>query len=708
MYESYFGFREWPFSLFPDANFLYLSKKHKIALAKLRYGLESQALITVVTGNIGCGKTTLGRKFMDDVAGHVTVGLITNFHNSFGDMLQWVLMAFDLDFHRPSNADRCDTLSQFLKKEYAHNRRALLIIDEAQNMDGGTLEELRMLSNIVVDKHQFLQLVLVGQPEFRKMLQRPELSQFAQRISVDYHLYPLDVEETGGYIKHRLLTAGGDPEIFFAETYPLIHQHSNGVPRLINVLCETALIYAHGTNRNTVDSKMIQAVIEHRKGGIYLDDSDYDSTQHLGMLTRPVVGGGLDMYSQIPVSPETEDSPAEEVSTARDWSPASAASHGAKASAGPMDEAPRAGETLRTVDAITMEGADSPKADGDADTMARAGEQPLATTSKSPGHWVTTALASVLALAVSIGVLHTYTRTLTELESESELLSGWLSEARGYMQSLLEVWPGDTVLRSRLERVSEARARVELADQVELWMGEYRRYLLLGQLLEPLGSNAREVLQRVLKRMPEHEGALAGLEALRDGLYERALELQGAGDWAGARGYLGSLLELEPGSERVRAVLMELTESELLSGWLSEARGYEETGRLSGLDGEDALGLYQRVLGRRGGDEAALAGLERVKVRLLVLVDEAVAGRRWGEARGYMQSLLEVWPGDAVLRSRLERVSGAQARVELADQVEAADPNEIQSILSGQKSETPVIEQPVLKQELLDILKSPN
>ncbi len=274
MYETHFGFSEKPFSLLPDASFLYLTKKHHLALTMLQYGLESQAPITVITGNIGCGKTTLLRKLMDDVAENVTIGLITNTHSSFGELLQWVLLSFGLDYREKSKVERYEILVDFIIKEYSKGKHTVLIVDEAQNMDTSTLEELRMLSNINVDKHQVLQLVLVGQPELRNMLRREELRQFAQRISVDYHIRPLDATETEEYVRHRLQVAGGNEEIFQPETFSLIQENTSGVPRLINILCDTALVYAFGAQQEFVDAKTIREVVKDRGSAVYFNDAD--------------------------------------------------------------------------------------------------------------------------------------------------------------------------------------------------------------------------------------------------------------------------------------------------------------------------------------------------------------------------------------------------------------------------------------------------
>ena len=270
MYLSFYGFQEKPFSLLPDPGFLYLGEKHSTALAVFQYGLLDQAGFTVITGEIGCGKTTLIRYLLDDMDEDITVGLITNTHRSFGELLQWVLLAFGLEYRSKSKVERYETLVDFLIEEYARNRRTILIIDEAQNLAPDTLEEFRMLSNLNADKDQVLQLILVGQPELRDTLRRPELVQFVQRISVNYHLEPLGIKETREYIRHRISVVGGNPSLFRPEAYEVVHQYSRGTPRLINVLCDTALVYGYSAQRKRIDAKLVHEVARDKiKGGLF-------------------------------------------------------------------------------------------------------------------------------------------------------------------------------------------------------------------------------------------------------------------------------------------------------------------------------------------------------------------------------------------------------------------------------------------------------
>jgi general secretion pathway protein A len=270
MYRDFYKLREKPFTLLPDPGFLYMSDKHRMAFTLLEYGLMNQAGFTVISGDIGAGKTTLIRHLLDNMDREHTVGLISNTHRSFGELLQWILLAFNLDHAGMSKVEMYQRFVDFIIDEYAHNRRTVLIVDEAQNMSAETLEELRMLSNVNADKDQALQVILVGQVELRHTLKRPDLVQFAQRISVEYHLQPLSENETVNYIHHRLRVAGGSHDIFSPTACRAVYRYSNGVPRLINLLCDTALVYGYAEQKTQIDARLVtQVAREKQQGGIF-------------------------------------------------------------------------------------------------------------------------------------------------------------------------------------------------------------------------------------------------------------------------------------------------------------------------------------------------------------------------------------------------------------------------------------------------------
>lgn len=271
MYESFYGFREKPFSIIPDPGFLYLSPKHRMALDLLEYGMMNQAGFNVITGEIGTGKTTLIRHLLTQMEQDVTVGLISNTHRSFGELMQWVLFAFRLKSSGKEKVEMFQAFLDFLVDQYSQGKRTVLIVDEAQNMSPETLEELRMLSNINSDKDLVLQVVLVGQAQLRDLLRRPDLEQFAQRIAVDFHLEALNETETHAYIQHRIEVAGGsDANLFDADACQAIYRHSQGVPRLVNLLCDTALVYGFAEQQPKISAQLVHDVARDKtKGGIF-------------------------------------------------------------------------------------------------------------------------------------------------------------------------------------------------------------------------------------------------------------------------------------------------------------------------------------------------------------------------------------------------------------------------------------------------------
>lgn len=279
MYESFYGLSERPFALTPDPSFLFLSPKHALALSMLEYSVTGQAGFTVVTGEIGSGKTTLIRQFLRRVSPACNLGVISNTHEAFGDLLQWVLYAFAQDVAAPDKAGRYQQFVQYLIAQYGLGKQTVLIVDEAQNLSIETLEELRLLSNVNADKDQLIQMILVGQPELLEKLRRPELKQFAQRISVHYHLQALSYPETRDYIRHRLRTAGAKRAIFDRLAIGAIYYFSGGVPRLINSICDMALVYGFAQGEHNIDIDTILSVVKDREGGTLL--ALPNSTAHL-------------------------------------------------------------------------------------------------------------------------------------------------------------------------------------------------------------------------------------------------------------------------------------------------------------------------------------------------------------------------------------------------------------------------------------------
>ena len=262
-YLEHFGLRERPFALAPDPEFLFWSPEHRGAYAMLDYGLSTRAPITLLTGEIGAGKTTILHHFLDSLTDDVTIGMISNARPGVNDVLRRVCAALGLTV--PTGADSADifaVIQDFLLEEHGRGHRVLLVIDEAQNLNRDALEDLRMLTNINAGRDEVLQLLLVGQPELRAMVRQPDLVQFAQRVAASYHLPRLDPASTGGYIASRIRQAGGNPNIFSRQAAELIHDATEGVPRLINQLCDLSLTYAYANREPMVKRSTVAQVLD--------------------------------------------------------------------------------------------------------------------------------------------------------------------------------------------------------------------------------------------------------------------------------------------------------------------------------------------------------------------------------------------------------------------------------------------------------------
>ena len=262
MYERFYQLRERPFALSPDPEYLYPSRVHQEALDYLRYGLESQAGFIVITGEIGSGKTTLLQTLLRGLDSQTTVGRIVNTMLEPRELLETIMIDFGLDPTGKSKPLLLRDLAQYLVDQRLAGRMVLLVIDEAQNLTLGALEELRMLSNLETEKSKLLQIVLVGQPNLRDKLIAPELEQLRQRVTVSYHLQPIDADETENYVNHRLRRAAvGAPVVFPRAATDVIHARSRGVPRIINVICDAALVFGYAEERRAIDLELVQEVL---------------------------------------------------------------------------------------------------------------------------------------------------------------------------------------------------------------------------------------------------------------------------------------------------------------------------------------------------------------------------------------------------------------------------------------------------------------
>ena len=263
MYEAFYGLREKPFSILPDPDLIYWCQSHRLAFAMLEFGVLNSAGFTVISGEIGCGKTTLIRYLLRKLDHHVTTCLISNTPRTQDGLLPWILMSLNQPFEG-SHPALFKQFNNFLYDQFAKGRRTILIVDEAQNLGPEALEELRMLSNINSDKLQYLQIILVGQPQLRDLLRAPQLLQFAQRISSDFHLRPLNANEVTEYIDFRLRAVGSRSTLFTDDACRAVAATSRGIPRTINILCDTALVYGFASEADTITGEIIDTVIQNR------------------------------------------------------------------------------------------------------------------------------------------------------------------------------------------------------------------------------------------------------------------------------------------------------------------------------------------------------------------------------------------------------------------------------------------------------------
>ena len=276
MYSEYFGLQEMPFSIAPDPRFLYMSKQHREALAHLIYGFNSDGGFVLLTGEVGTGKTTVCRCLLEQIPENSAIAYILNPKLTVEELLATICDEFGISYPKdnPSIKLFVDLINEFLLDAHSGSRKTVLIIDEAQNLSEEVLEQLRLLTNLETNQHKLLQIILLGQPELRDKLSRPELRQLSQRIIARYHLGPLSKKDLDAYIRHRLTVAGLRKQLFLSSTINKLYRLSGGVPRLINVLCDRALLgtFVQGKdriNKSTLTKAAREVFGETNNGGRY-------------------------------------------------------------------------------------------------------------------------------------------------------------------------------------------------------------------------------------------------------------------------------------------------------------------------------------------------------------------------------------------------------------------------------------------------------
>jgi general secretion pathway protein A len=355
MYLELFKLKELPFRLSPDPQFLYLSKQHARAKAYMESTIWLTDGFVVITGEIGSGKTTVIESFLKEVPTDVVVAQINQTQVTTSDFLQAVLVQFGFSPFKMRKAELISTLNSFLIEQHAAGRRVLLIVDEAQNLAPKVLEEIRLLSGVETTKEKVLRIILAGQPELNETLNSPRLEQLTQRVRLRFHLATLSESETRAYIEHRLEVAGaGNREIFAADTYHEIYRYTAGVPRLINTLCDTAMMAAYTDNRDSVRrADLLSAVAELRWQARRAGHADAAApAAHATAADTPLPAHATQSAAAQPHAPVREIATGEAASAA---TPAGAAAAAVSAAAAPRHAGPQVGKLLVATDGRTVQ-----------------------------------------------------------------------------------------------------------------------------------------------------------------------------------------------------------------------------------------------------------------------------------------------------------------------------------------------------------------
>jgi len=289
MYLEYFGLTAQPFRLTPDSGFLFMSAPHSRAKAYMDYTVWNHEGFVVITGEIGCGKTTLIQKLLSELDENVVVAKVFQTQLDEVEFLQAVLVEFGLNPFVAKKVELLDMLNTFLIEQFLQSKQIVLIVDDAHNLSMKVLEEIRMLAGLETRKEKILHVILVGQPHLNEILDHPEMEQLMQRVKLRYHIRALSEHEIGDYIHHRLSVVGAtDRTLFPPETLPLIYKYAGGIPRLINTLCDTALTCAYADNLPEITAEVVEAAVKEIQWPTYAERVD---KRRLKTTRGPVEGG---------------------------------------------------------------------------------------------------------------------------------------------------------------------------------------------------------------------------------------------------------------------------------------------------------------------------------------------------------------------------------------------------------------------------------
>ena len=527
MYANYFGLKEPSFTITPDPQYLFLSEQHREALAHLVYGAGENGGFVLLTGEVGTGKTTVCRAFLEQIPENVDVALILNPAMTVTELLRAVCDEFRIPL---VDADRTvkrlvDRLNQYLLEAHANGRRPVLMIDESQNLRPKVLEQVRLLTNLETTKHKLLQIFLVGQPELRALLQRPGLRQLNQRITARYHLQPFNPSDTAEYVRHRLAVAGVDRPLFTRSALRRIHRLSGGVPRLINILCDRALLGASVTRSPMVSRQIVDKAAREVQDGeswgrpsdlplraavaaalaVALVGAGWIAVERSGMNPLQMTAGliaGWRASDEAPASPEIEDGAAEVAATDAGEDVASSPAQGQEEDAGSPEEG--AEEPRAALAKVDSAGEEETALDAAALMLDQASAMRLL----------------MMRWSVELGALESQTpcAKVDSFGLRCETDEGGWSRLRDFDRpALLKLRDGDGnqgfaalgALDAEYATVDlpEGSARISLARLDELWTGEYLMVWQpppVGKHVIGPGSSGESVrwLRKLLSQVP--------------------------------------------------------------------------------------------------------------------------------------------------------------------------------------------------------------